>query len=223
MKHTARFLLLLACLAASLAQVATEANKQYQTPEGRKGLAKTLGSPDRERNIRPKELLASVGIKPGSTVADVGTGVGMMLPHLVEAVGPAGRVIAQDIQQDFLTQAQARIKSNNWTNVTTVLGTDRDPRLPSGQVDAVFILDAYHHFDYPADMLGHIARALKPDGRLVIADYYRFRRNGKGQDKSGHIRADRDEVRGEIESNGYRLLSNHDHAEDQYVLIFGKK
>ena len=110
MKRTARLFLLsagVAGLAALVwAQVATEANKQYQTPEGRQGLLKTLTSKDRENNMRPKELLALVGIQPGSTVADVGTGPGMMLPHLVAAVGPSGRVIAEDIQQDFLDRAQ---------------------------------------------------------------------------------------------------------------------
>ena len=226
MKRTARLFLLsagVAGLAALVwAQVATEANKQYQTPEGRQGLLKTLTSKDRENNMRPKELLALIGIQPGSTVADVGTGPGMMLPHLVATVGPSGRVIAEDIQQDFLDRAQERIKSNGWTNVTTVLGGDRDPKLPTG-LDLIFTLDAYHHFDYPAEMLGHFARALKPDGRLVIADFYKHRRNGKGQDKSGHVRIEKDEVKKEVESNGWRLLSDKDHGDTQYVLIFWKR
>jgi ubiquinone/menaquinone biosynthesis C-methylase UbiE len=223
MKRTLAVLVLITGLAALVwAQVAAEVNKPYQSPEGRQNLLKTLTSKDRENNMRPKELAALLGIKPGSTVADVGTGPGMMLPYLLEAVGPKGRIVAEDIQQDFLTRAAERIKSNNWTNVTTVLGTDRDPKLPGG-LDLVFVLDAYHHFDYPGEMLGHFARALKADGRLAIADYYKFRKNEKGQDKSGHIRADRDEVRGEIEANGYRLISQHDHGVDQYVLIFGKK
>lgn len=215
--------ILLGFLACLWPQVATEANKQYQTPEGRQGIAKTLESPDRAERLKARELVALLGIQPGNTVADIGTGTGMMLPVLVEAVGPTGRVIAEDIQQDFLSKAEAKIKSNNWSNVTPILGTDRDPKLPEGQVDLAFTLDAYHHFDYPAEMLGHITRALKPAGRFVVADFYRTRRGPQDKDMKGHLRADKDEVIREIESNGFQLLAQHDHGTNQYVLIFGKK
>jgi ubiquinone/menaquinone biosynthesis C-methylase UbiE len=217
-------LLVLACLPAlGWAQVAAEANKAYQTPEGRARLIKTLDDPHRPDTVQAKELVKLLHIAPGSTVADVGTGTGMMLPFLVEAVGPGGRVIAEDIQTDFLSRTEARIQSIGWKNVTAVLGTDRNPNLPAGQVDLVFILDAYHHFDYPEEMLGHISRALKPGGRLAVADFYRHRRNAQGKDMSDHVRADRDEVRREIESSGFELLSNHDHATNQYLLIFRKR
>lgn len=205
------------------AQVAAEANKQYQTPEGRKGLVKTLSDPTREERQKPRELLALIGIQPGSTVADVGTGAGMMLPYLAEAVGASGRVVAEDIQQDFLDRAQERAKSKNLSNVTFVKGTDRNPNLPEGQLDLIFTLDAYHHFDYPAEMLSHFARALKPGGRIAIADFYKTRRGPQDKDMNGHIRADKEEVIRELEANGYKLVSQNDHGTNQYVVVFGKK
>lgn len=210
-------------LMSAAAQVATEANRDYQTPEGRARIAKTLENPSREDRLKPREMLALLEIPPGSTVADVGTGVGVMLPYLVEAVGPGGRVIAEDIATDFLEKAQARIKANSWSNVTAVMGTEKDPNLPEGQVDLAFILDAYHHFNYPAEMLANIRRALRPDGRLAVADMYRHRRGAQDKDMSKHIRADRDEVIKEIEENGFRLLSYKDHASNQYVLLFQKR
>jgi ubiquinone/menaquinone biosynthesis C-methylase UbiE len=218
--------LILSILVASgsiWAQVAAEANRQYQTPEGRAGIAKTLDSADREQRQKPRELVALLGIKAGDTVADVGAGTGMMLPYLSEAVGPSGRVIAQDIQQDFLDRAKEKAKARNLTNVTFVLGTDRNPSLPEKQLDLIFSLDAYHHFDYPADMLGHFSRALKPGGRLAVADFYRSKRGPQDKDMKGHVRAEKDEVIREIESNGYQLLSDQDHASNQYVVIFRKK
>jgi ubiquinone/menaquinone biosynthesis C-methylase UbiE len=205
------------------AQVAAEANKDYQTAEGRQRIVKTLEAPSRHQSLKPRELVGALGIRPGQTVADVATGTGVMLPYLVEAVGPTGRVFAEDIQQDFLDRAAEKIKTNNWSNVTTVLGTERDPRLPAGQLDLVFVLDAYHHFDYPAEMLAHISRALKPDGRLAIADFYRHRRGAQDKDMSKHVRADKEEVVKEIESNSFQLVSNSDHASNQYVLLFQKK
>ena len=156
-------------------------------------------------------------------MADVGTGTGMMLPYLAEAVGASGRVIAEDIREDFLEQAKSRAKAKNLTNVTFVQGNDRSPNLPEGQLDLVFTLDVYHHFDYPPAMLGHISRGLKPDGRLAIADFYRTKRGPQDKDQSKHVRADKDEVIREVEANGFQLVSDQDHLPNQYLLLFRKK
>ncbi len=221
--------ILLSCFALVLwvapapAQVATEANKDYQTPEGRAKIAKTLEDPNRAERLKVRELMSLLEIQPGSTVADIGTGVGVMLPYLSEAVGASGRVIAEDIAPDFLEKAQARIKSNNLTNVSTVQGNERSPNLPEGQVDLGFVVDAYHHFNYPAEMLANIRRGLKPDGRLAIVDMYQKRRGAQDKDMSKHIRADRDDVIKEIEQNGFKLLTYKDHGTNQYVLVFQKK
>ncbi|MBI3666496.1 MAG: methyltransferase domain-containing protein [Acidobacteria bacterium] len=216
-------LIVLLCLSPCWPQVAKEANKDYQTPEGRRRVASTLDDPHRQEALKANELIARLGIKPSSVVADVGTGTGFMLPYFSEAVGSAGRVIAEDIQQDFLDKAAARIQSQHLSNVSTVLGGDKNPNLPEGQLDLVFMLDVYHHFDYPSDMLAHFSRALKAEGRLAVADYYRHRRGPQDGDMSGHIRADRDEVIREIESNGFRLESKSDNGSQQYLLIFAKK
>jgi ubiquinone/menaquinone biosynthesis C-methylase UbiE len=208
---------------AAFPQVAKKANEGYQTPEDRAKVAKTLDDPHRTEQMKPRQIVAALDVKPGSTVADIGTGVGFMLPYLEEAVGPGGRIYAEDIRQDFLDKAEARARSGKWSNVTFVLGDDRDPHLPEGQLDLAFTLEVYHHFDYPAEMLAHISRALKPDGRLVIADFYKNRRGGQGKDMSGHIRIDKNDVIQEVESNGYRLLSARDHSDNMYILIFAKQ
>ena len=67
-----------------------------------------LGSPERDATERPQELVDEMALKPGMTVADIGTGVGYMLPYLSRAVGPSGRVVAEDIFDDFLTAAKQR-------------------------------------------------------------------------------------------------------------------
>lgn len=223
MTSKAACLVLLVWLPAARAQVAVEANKGYQTPEGRAKVAKTLDDPHRTEEMKPEEIMAALDVKPGSTVADIGTGVGFMLPYFEKAVGTNGRIFAEDIRQDFLDKAKARVDAAHWSNVTMVMGTERDPKLPQGQLDLAFTLEVYHHFDYPGEMLGYITRALKPDGRLVVADFYKFKRGGQGKDMSGHIRIDKSDVIKEVESNGYRLLSQRDHGESMYILIFAKK
>src|ERR1035438_4633528 len=90
------------------AQVAQQANSTYQTEAGRKTVAQSLAAPTREQTQKPGDLIKTMGLMPGMTVADVGTGVGYVLPFLSRRVGPAGRVLAEDIFDDFLAAPCAR-------------------------------------------------------------------------------------------------------------------
>jgi len=210
------FLSLILAAALLPAQVADKANSGYKTKEGRDRVANSLDAPNRDATEHPEDLVAHLSLSQGMTVADVGTGTGYMLPFLSKAVGSAGKVLGEDIQTDFLDRAKAKIDADKLTNVELVLGTDRTPKLPDAAVNVVLILDAYHHFDYPAEMLSAIRRSLKPGGHLVIVDYYKNAGPGPG-----HIRLDRDDVAKEIQSNGFHLLSNRDHLPNvQYMLTF---
>lgn len=209
---------MLAVVGAAWCQVATDANRQYQTEEGRAALARGLGNPGRDEMQKPGELVAALGIRSGDTVADVGTGVGYMLPFLSKAVGGSGLVLAEDIQSDFLEIARTKIADAKLGNVKLVLGAENDPMLPPGAVDLELLLDVYHHLDYPEKMLAALAAALRSDGRLAIVEYY------KQEMPARHIRLDRDDVIREVESHGFRVASRNDHiTSQQYLLIFAKK
>lgn len=215
-------LVALAALAVS-GQVASDVNRRYQTPEQRAAIGRGLGDPERDAVEKPRELVASMQLRAGMTVADVGTGVGYMLPFLDVAVGPTGRVVAEDIFPDFLDQARARAAKNGLTNVDFVLGTETDPKLAAGKVDAVLVLETYHHFDYPAKMLAGIAQGLAPGGRLFIADYYKRPNAMPGQDAMRHIRLDVDDVVKEVEANGFKLAWQREHIPgSQYIVCFTK-
>ena len=198
-------------------QTAADNNKPYKTKEGRDGVAKTLDNPNRDKNQKPEEIIAAMNLPPGSTVADIGTGTGYMLPFLSKAVGPNGRVFGEDIAPDFLDRARAKVASDNLANVTLVLGTETSPTLPSNAVNNILILDVYHHFDYPDKMLANISSALKPGGHLFIVDFYK-------KDRPDHIRIERDDVVKEISSNGFHLVKTIDHTgNNQYMLTFEKR
>jgi ubiquinone/menaquinone biosynthesis C-methylase UbiE len=201
------------------AQVAADANSGYRTEEGRSRVAKTLAASDRDGRQKPQELVDAMGLKVGTTVVDLGTGVGYMLPFLSKAVGPTGKVIAMDIFPDFLGQAKVNAGKANLTNVEFVAGTDKDPNLGTGTADVVFTLDAYHHFDFPQLTLAGIAKALRPGGQFVLVDFYK-----SGFRDPKHIRLDQADVIKEVEANGFRFVKKQDHQPGvQYIAFFEKK
>jgi ubiquinone/menaquinone biosynthesis C-methylase UbiE len=208
-------------------QVAEKANEGYKTKEGRASVAKNLVDPARDERQRPRDIVDQMGLQPGQSAADVGTGVGFMLPYLCRAVGDKGTVYAEDIQQEFLDQAKTRVNTLGLKNVKFVLGTDRDPKLPANTLSGVLILDVYHHFDYPEAMLEHIRDSLVSDGKLVIVEYYKRRGAMPGGDPDRpiqHIRLDEDDVIREVVANGFKVTDQHELVpKSQYVVTFMKK
>jgi ubiquinone/menaquinone biosynthesis C-methylase UbiE len=205
------------------AQVAQQANSTYQTEAGRKTVAQSLNASSREQTQKPGELIKSMGLEPGMTVADVGTGVGYMLPFLSRRVGPAGRVLAEDIFDDFLAGAKQTTEDQKLSNITFIKGSETDPNLPEGQVDMELVLDAYHHFDYPEKMLASLRKALKPDGKLIIVEYYKRESAMPGGRALTHIRLDMPDVIKEIEANHFHLLMEKEHIKNvQYMLVLEK-
>jgi ubiquinone/menaquinone biosynthesis C-methylase UbiE len=205
------------------AQVAGPANAGYRTEQQRKGLAAGLGDPARDERQKPGELIRAMGLQPGMTVADVGTGIGYMLPFLSRRAGPTGRVIAEDIFDDFLASAKQRAENLKLANVTFVKGTETDPKLPEAGLDIVLALDVYHHFDYPEKMLAAIHRSLKPGGKLVVVEYYKRQEAMPEGRALTHIRLDMPDVIKEIEANRFHLIAEQEHVPDsQYLLILRK-
>jgi len=220
----ARVLAFLALAGGLCAQVASQANAGYQSEEQRQDVARGLADPARDVKQKPGELIRNAGIRQGMTVADIGTGIGYMLPFLSRRVGPEGKVIAEDIFDDFLAGARQRVENLKLENVTFIKGTDTDPKLPAGALDVALALDVYHHFDYPERMLAAIHQALKPDGRLVIVDYYKRREAMPGGRALTHIRLDMPDVIKEIEANRFHLISEREHIPNsQFMLVFTKK
>src|SRR5207247_914611 len=104
-------------------------------------------------------------------VADVGAGSGYHAFLMAPLVGEKGKVIASDIQPQMIKLIDDKAKKLKVTNVQTVKGTTKDPKLPAAGVDLIILVDVYHEFEFPFEMTDKMIAALKPDGRLVFVEF----------------------------------------------------
>lgn len=113
----------------------------------------------------------ALGLRPGVTIADIGTG--SAIEHalrMAEKVAPGGKVVCVDVKQSVITKIRGEADARHVTNLETVLGRDDDPLLSPGTFDAILVSNAYHEFTQPSAMLKHIHGALRPSGTLIIVE-----------------------------------------------------
>jgi SAM-dependent methyltransferase len=210
-------LLCVYCLYAASATVAAQAGARViARVMGFEGAA-WLERPEREREEAPSKAIPALDIKPGQTVADVGAGSGYYTVRLAEQVGPAGRVIATDIQPEMLSLLRNRVSRERLANVEVVQAFETDPRLPQGQVDVILMVDVYHELARPQEMLRQLRSALKPDGRLVLVE---FRRESAWVPIREDHKMSVKEAQMELTAEGYRFERVIDVLPWQHILVF---
>ena len=178
-----------------------------------------LVRPEREREERPDQALDAIGIQRGSTVADIGAGVGYFTWRLAERVGSNGVVYGEDIQQRMLDQLVKNTNARHLTNVRPLLGSNDDPKLPKNSIDLVLLVDVYHEFSEPEKMLDRIRESLKPGGRIVFLEY-------RAEDPNVPIRPEHKmtvgQVRAEVQPEGYRFEKTIEVLPQQHIIVFRK-
>lgn len=124
----------------------------------------------REKQESPASVIALLNLKPNDIVADIGAGLGYFTFRLAPLV-PQGKVLAVEIQSQMLEKIAALAKNENITNIETVLGVPSSPNLPDNTVDLALLVNTYHEFAYPQEMMQGIIKALKPGGKVVLVEY----------------------------------------------------
>ena len=146
------------------------AASQPQFPPAQRDVAPIVGDAfstedARDRLGEAEEVMQLAGVRPGMWVADVGAGQGYYTVRLARAVGPKGRVLAEDIQPDVTDQLAERVQRKRLDNVAVRLGMPDDPRLPAATFDRVFLIHMYHEVASPYAFLWHMREGVKPAGR----------------------------------------------------------
>jgi len=190
-------------------------------PKNRLFSAAVLGliePPDRDKWQPPELIMDDLSIADGAVVADLGAGGGWFTVRLARRVGPNGGVYAQDIQKPMIESMERRIRREGLPNVTMVLGTDEDPKLPD-PVDAVLIVGVYGELLKPVEWLKIVRKSLRPGGRIGVVD---FRKDGLGPGPDLVERVDEAEVIKDAKTAGLQLMNRTTQLPFQYLLVFGK-
>jgi ubiquinone/menaquinone biosynthesis C-methylase UbiE len=124
----------------------------------------------RDRVGEAEQVMELAGVRPGMSVADVGAGEGYYTIRLARAVGPRGRVLAEDIVPDVRDQLSDRVQRERLDNVAVKLGTPDNPMLPPGSFDRVFLVHMYHEVQSPYAFLWHMREGVKPGGLVVVVE-----------------------------------------------------
>lgn len=132
-----------------------------------------LERPEREEEERLSLLIESLKLQPGMAVADIGAGSGVITVMMAREVGAEGKVFAVDIQQEMLDLLSDKLNHLDVENVKLVLGTARSPKLEPASLDLAIMVDVYHEFDFPWEMMRELSAAMKPGGRIAFVEYRR--------------------------------------------------
>jgi len=217
MRRTFVLVWLILCCVGAPAQSTHPSTGREIAPVMGIGGADWLVRSEREAEEAPERALDAIALKKGDVVADIGAGVGYFTWRMAERVGPEGKVYASDIQPGMLAQLKRNVSARGLTNVVPVLGTDVDPKLPVGKLDLALLVDVYHEFSQPQKMLARIREALKPSRRMILLEY-------RKEDPSVPIRLEHkmtvQEVRAEIEPEGFKFETSLESLPRQHILIF---
>jgi len=164
-------------------------------------------------------LLAQLGLEPGDVACDVGAGNGYHSLKMAELVGESGRVIATDIQPEMLRLLDRRATAAGVGNITRVLSSETDAKLPADTCDVILLVDVYHEFSDPEAMLAGMHQSLTTTGRIALVEY-------RAEDDSVPMKplhkmtvaqADR-----EYEANGFARVARFDGLPWQHLLFYGR-
>lgn len=231
-----KFLILIVILSCSLISPAYATPYQFRTNHNPDGIGKFymgreiaqvmghqgagwLERSTREWEEQPQKVINDLNLKPTDVVADIGAGTGYFSFRIAPLLTGNGKVYAVDIQPEMIEILNFLKVEKNILNVEPVLSNDMSPQLPTSSIDLALMVDAYHEFNYPHEMMQGIVNAMKPDARVVLVEY-------KGENpfiaiKPLHKMTERQVIK-EMKSVGLDWKETKRDISQQHLLIFTK-
>ena len=156
----------------------------------------------------PDQVMDAIGIKPGMVVAEIGAGRGRYVVQIAVRVGETGKVYAEDINERSLQHLEKRCEKWGLDHVEAILGDVADPKLPKGELDVIYVISAYHHFNDPVKLMRNARPSLKPGGVLAIIEWLSV--------------TSPEQVETQMNAAGYKLERTETFLEknDLYIYIF---
>jgi arsenite methyltransferase len=176
-----------------------------------------LEDPKRDEWQKPEAVIQALKLQNGQMVADIGAGSGYFTVRLARAIETKGMVFARDVDEGMLTYLRQRIAKEHIKNVQALHVPAHDPLLVDGSVDLVFVCNTYHHIEDREVYFRKVRKALKPDGRLVIVDFYK--KEGIPVGPPMHMRLSEETVQKELQSAGLKVSNKLTFLPYQYILI----
>lgn len=171
-------------------------------------------APGRARWQRPVEVVGHLDLTPGESVADLGAGTGYFEPYLSAAVGPRGRVLALDSEPAMVEHLRRRADAEGLANVEARQVPTDGPGLEPSSVDAILVVDTWHHLPNRAQYARRLRDALREGGVVLVVD---FTLDGSQGPPAQHRLAPEVVIR-ELEEGGLRATLVEESLPDQYVV-----
>ena len=173
---------------------------------------------EREKEENVSSLIKNMKIKSNEVIADIGAGSGYHAFRIASLV-TNGLVYAVDIQPEMLMAIEKTKEFKKVENIKTILGTEKTVELPKNSVDKILMVDVYHEFSFPVEMINSIKNALKPNGELFLIEYRA--EDLKVPIKRIHKMTEEQAVK-EMKAAGLVLKENIDNLPWQHCMVFIK-
>jgi len=181
--------------------------------------AEWLTRDNREQEERCSLMLTNLGVKRGMAICDMGCGNGFYTLQLAKMTGEDGHVYGVDIQPEMLQFLNQRADEQSIKNISPILGTFSDPRLPRGKIDLILLVDVYHEFSQPEEMLAAMRDALTPNGVCALVEF-------RAEDPMVPIKPEHKMTKAQIMKewppNGFKLVKEFDGLPWQHLMFFGR-
>lgn len=178
-----------------------------------------LERPEREEEENTSILLRNMDIRAGDAIADIGAGSGYHVFKMA-SIAKKGMIYAVDIQDEMLAELRRNKEKGSHKNVAVIKGSEKSVNLPENSVDKVLMVDVYHEFNYPMEMVASIKKALRANGKIYLIEY-------RGEDakvpiKKVHKMTEAQAVK-EMQAAGMKLEQNIDNLPWQHCMVFVKQ